>query len=98
MRLIFIRHAEPDYDSDSLTEHGIREAECLNRFLKNIDLGEVYSSPLGRALQTAQIATTGKGTGVYLRRPGRRGADHERIRAVYRQTRAARGMIRARKN
>lgn len=64
MRLIFIRHAEPDYDSDSLTEHGIREAECLNRFLKNIDLGKVYSSPLGRALQTAQIATEGKNVDI----------------------------------
>ena len=27
MRLIFIRHAEPDYEHDSLTEKGWREAK-----------------------------------------------------------------------
>ncbi|MBE6115319.1 MAG: histidine phosphatase family protein [Erysipelotrichaceae bacterium] len=66
MRLIFIRHAEPDYGNDCLTERGIKEAECLNRFLKNIDLGEVYSSPLGRAFQTAQIATEGRNADIKL--------------------------------
>ena len=65
MRLIFIRHAEPDYENDCLTEQGIREAACLNEFLKNTDLGEVYSSPLGRALQTAQIATEGKNVKIH---------------------------------
>ena len=29
MNLIFIRHAEPDYTIDSLTEKGFREAEML---------------------------------------------------------------------
>ena len=29
MRLIFIRHAEPDYEHDSLTEKGWREAKLL---------------------------------------------------------------------
>ena len=29
MRLIFIRHAEPDYSIDSLTEKGWREAKLL---------------------------------------------------------------------
>lgn len=30
MRLILIRHAEPDYVRDSLTEKGWREAELLS--------------------------------------------------------------------
>lgn len=29
MRLIFIRHGEPDYEHDSLTEKGWREAKLL---------------------------------------------------------------------
>ena len=29
MKLIFIRHGEPDYEADSLTEKGWREAELL---------------------------------------------------------------------
>lgn len=29
MRLIFVRHGEPDYVNDTLTEKGWREAELL---------------------------------------------------------------------
>ena len=29
MRIIFIRHGEPDYDNNTLTEKGFREAELL---------------------------------------------------------------------
>ena len=29
MRLIFIRHGEPDYERDTLTEKGMKEAACL---------------------------------------------------------------------
>ncbi len=28
MKLIFIRHGDPDYEHDTLTEKGIREARC----------------------------------------------------------------------
>ena len=56
MRLIFIRHREPDYRKDSLTTKGIEEARLLKEYLKRTDLGEVYVSPLGRAALTAQIA------------------------------------------
>ncbi len=30
MRLIFIRHAEPDYEHNTLTKKGFREAEILS--------------------------------------------------------------------
>ena len=29
MRLIFIRHGDPDYKNDGLTEKGMREAELI---------------------------------------------------------------------
>ena len=54
MRLIFIRHAEPDYKKKCLTEKGAREAEILSRRVagwKNIK--KIYVSPLPRAQMTA---------------------------------------------
>ena len=54
MRLILVRHAEPDYSIDSLTERGFAEAELLARRLcrlKNVE--GWYTSPLGRARDTA---------------------------------------------
>ena len=40
MRLIFIRHAEPDYEHDSLTEKGWREAKLLARRTKDWQVDE----------------------------------------------------------
>lgn len=54
MRLIFIRHAEPDYANNTLTEKGFREAEILSHRTVNWKVDAIYSSPLGRALQTAE--------------------------------------------
>ncbi len=31
MRIIFIRHGDPDYQNDSLTKKGIREAKLLSQ-------------------------------------------------------------------
>ena len=53
MRLIFIRHAEPDYSIDSLTEAGFREAELLARRVRQWDVTAFFVSPLGRAQATA---------------------------------------------
>lgn len=62
MRLLFIRHAEPDYEHDSLTEKGVAEAEALAAFAGRLDLGTCYVSPLGRAVKTASytLAALGK--------------------------------------
>lgn len=54
MNLIFIRHAEPDYARDSLTEKGWREAELLAARTAKWDVAKFYTSPLGRARATAQ--------------------------------------------
>lgn len=53
MKLIIVRHAEPDYVHDSLTEKGDREAKLLADRLSKLDIGAFYCSPLGRAQRTA---------------------------------------------
>ena len=53
MRLIFIRHAEPDYDIDGLTPKGEREAGFLSERVATWKVDHFYSSPLGRAKATA---------------------------------------------
>ena len=55
MRLIFVRHADPDYSLDSLTEKGWKEAELLSRRLSSMDIKAFYCSPLGRARDTASL-------------------------------------------
>ena len=55
MRLIFIRHGDPDYEHDSLTEKGKKEALLLANRIKNWkDISEIYCSPFGRAIATAE--------------------------------------------
>ena len=54
MRIMIIRHAEPDYSIDSLTVKGKVEAELLSqRLVKVPDITAIYQSPLGRARETA---------------------------------------------
>ena len=54
MILLIVRHGEPIYDPDSLTERGHRQAEALADRMAVNGLDEIYSSPLVRARQTAQ--------------------------------------------
>ena len=53
MRILIVRHAEPDYVHDSLTEKGKREALLLGERLSKIPATAYYVSPLGRAKETA---------------------------------------------
>lgn len=55
MRIIYIRHGDPDYIKDSLTDKGIREAKLLSDRIINWQTQQFdfYCSPLGRAQQTA---------------------------------------------
>lgn len=55
MKLIIIRHGDPDYEIDSLTEKGWREAEILADRVSKLDVTEFYVSPLGRARDTASL-------------------------------------------
>jgi len=57
MKIIFIRHGDPDYVNDTLTEKGIREAKLLaKRVAKWPDVTQFYCSPLGRARKTASYS------------------------------------------
>ena len=54
MKLMFVRHAEPEYKHDSLTLKGHREAQLLSLRLAKLDVRDFYASPLGRAQETAR--------------------------------------------
>lgn len=62
MKIILIRHAEPDYSIDSLTKKGWKEAEILAERIRKLNVKKFYVSPLGRARDTAKTAL--KGTGI----------------------------------
>lgn len=67
MRIIFIRHGDPDYANDTLTEKGRVEAGLLSERTKNWDVKDVYCSPLGRAKDTAAycLEKMGKTAKIY---------------------------------
>ena len=56
MKIIIIRHGDPDYEHDSLTEKGWREAGFLSDLVAEMDVTKVYVSPLGRAKDTAGVS------------------------------------------
>ena len=62
MRLLFIRHGDPDYENDTVTEKGKREVELLAKRAESLELGNCFVSPLGRARDTASpsLKRTGK--------------------------------------
>ena len=53
MRILIIRHAEPDYTTDTLTEKGKREALLLSERLSRLPIRAFYVSTMGRARETA---------------------------------------------
>lgn len=55
MRIIIVRHGDPDYENNTVTEKGWREAELLSRALVKVKADEYLCSPLGRALDTAKL-------------------------------------------
>ena len=54
MLLYYVRHGDPIYEPDSLTELGHKQAAALAKRFSLYGLDEVYSSPSIRARQTAQ--------------------------------------------
>ena len=61
MKIIFIRHGEPNYEIDSLTEKGWREAELLSKRTAKWNVTDFYCSPLGRAKDTASFTLKNAG-------------------------------------
>lgn len=63
-RIIFIRHGETEWNAESrlqgqldikLSDLGIKQAKALSKALETYDFNVIYSSPLDRALRTAEI-------------------------------------------
>ena len=53
MILYIVRHGDPDYKTDTLTERGKIQAELVGKRLHEVGIDRVFSSPLGRAKETA---------------------------------------------
>lgn len=55
MKLLIVRHGDPDYTIDSLTPKGWKEVDYLSEKLAKLDVKAFYVSPLGRARDTASL-------------------------------------------
>ena len=64
MKIYLIRHGDPDYENDTLTERGHREAEALVAYLRTEGVHQIVSSPMGRARDTARYAAESLGLEV----------------------------------
>jgi broad specificity phosphatase PhoE len=73
--LILVRHGETVWNVEKiyrgradveLDEVGIKQAELLGKYLSNWELEAIYSSPLKRALETANIIARYHKIGVYI--------------------------------
>ncbi len=64
MRIVFVRHGEPDYAHDCLTETGRAQAQAAAVRLRGEGIEEIWSSPLGRAQETAKAASEALGLPV----------------------------------
>lgn len=56
MVLYIVRHGDPDYVTDSLTERGKLQAEAVGKRIFDSGIDQIYSSPMGRARETAAPA------------------------------------------
>ena len=66
MLLYIIRHADPIYNPDTLTTKGKLQASALAKRLVTSRIDKIYSSPSGRALETAQPAADMLGLDVKI--------------------------------
>ncbi len=87
MKIMIIRHGDPDYVNDALTEQGKVEAKLLAERMAKVDTKAYFVSPLGRAKMTAAYTLEKVGRTatecewlkefftVKIKRPDRGGAD-----------------------
>lgn len=71
MRVLIVRHGDPDYSIDSLTPKGWKEVEYLAERLSKLEIKAFYVSPKGRAKDTASLT---------LQRMGRTAEEKEWMR------------------
>ena len=62
MRLYLIRHADPDYENNTITPAGHLEAKALAQRMAKEGLTQIFCSPLPRAMETARY--TADATGI----------------------------------
>ncbi|MBP5492159.1 MAG: histidine phosphatase family protein [Clostridiales bacterium] len=55
MRIIIVRHGDPNYERDCLTDLGRKQAEAAAVRLMDEGIEKIYSSCLGRAKETAEV-------------------------------------------
>ncbi len=67
MLLYIVRHGNPDYATDSLTEIGKTQAEAVVHRFQTIGLDRIFSSPMGRARETAAPTAQALGLPVEIR-------------------------------
>lgn len=53
MWFFFVRHGQPDYKEDCLTEEGKKQAQALAERFAQKGLDKIYASTMGRAMETA---------------------------------------------
>ena len=56
MLLYIVRHGDPIYSTDSLTDRGRLQAEAVGKRLYHSKIDRIFSSPMGRAMETAEPA------------------------------------------
>ncbi len=63
MLLYIIRHGDPDYEHNTITDFGHKEAKALAAWFekKQIRFDAIYTSPLGRAIDTASYTCDAQG-------------------------------------
>ena len=54
MLLYIVRQGEPIYETDSLTERGKMQAEAVGKRMFDAKIDRIFSSPMGRAKETAE--------------------------------------------
>ena len=71
MKILIIRHGDPNYVLDTLTERGWQEAELLAERIAPLDIKAYYVSSMGRAQDTASVT---------LKKAGRSAETHAWLR------------------
>jgi len=61
MRLYIIRHADPDYQNDTITPEGHLEAQALAERMRREGLDKIFCSPMGRAIATMKYTAEALG-------------------------------------
>ena len=66
MLIYLVRHGIPNYATDSLTPEGALQAEAVSKRLIPAGIDKIYSSPLGRARQTAEPTAKSLGMDINI--------------------------------